>query len=187
MELDENHQTEDRSQELTQMAAKNGLIVGLISIVATYLLYLISTEALLGMPAIGIWLISIIIILYFVKQGRDLNGGYFTFGQAFKHTYTICLVAGALGVVFNYVLYNFLAPELAEETKRITIERTMDMMESFGAAGEGVDAAMEELEKQDYSMTLGKSALSLVYIAIGYGIFSVIAAAFMKKRKPEEF
>ena len=175
------------SQDLTQASAKNGLIVGLVGIIATYVLYLIGTDALLGAPSFAIWAIMLGLIAYFATQAKQMNGGYFTFGEAFKHTFIIAMVSAVVGAVFTYILYNFLAPELSDEVKRITIERTEEMMESFGGGGEAMDAAMEQLENEDYSMTIGKILLQIVYAAVGYGIYSSIVAAIIKKKEPEEF
>ncbi len=172
------------STALLPFSLRYGLTTGLIEIVALYLLYLISTEALLGGPAMAIWVIVMALIIYFAKQIRNLNGGYFTFGQAFLNTFAIAMAAVMITAIFNYVLYNFLAPELADEVKRIAIQNIEKVMGMLGN-GEAMDKAMEEIEKEDFNFTFMKMLQQIFFSAIGWGLFSAIVAAFLKKRKEE--
>jgi len=187
MELDKNNGTAEPRDVLLQASARYGLIVGLVEMIALYLLYAISIEAYLGPPRYGIGIVIITMVVYYAKQVRDLNGGYFEYGEAFLHVFAIFMVSAVVTLLFTYLHYNVLAPELEAETRRLAIENMEEMMNMFGGGSEQMDEVMEELEKQDFSFGVGSIFSGTLASAFIWGIVSAIIAGFIKKREPEDF
>ncbi|MFN9518642.1 MAG: DUF4199 domain-containing protein, partial [Bacteroidota bacterium] len=78
-------------------------------------------------------------------------------------------------------------PTLPEFIKNSTIEKTVAMMEKFGADQEAVDKTLEELNNQDFNFSgsrLGQSYL--LGLLFGAFISLIVAAIFRKQPKPED-
>ncbi|MCH2215799.1 MAG: DUF4199 domain-containing protein, partial [Flavobacteriales bacterium] len=86
----------------------------------------------LGMIAISVigfvgLIISIVFPVIFVKREREANGGFISFGDAFKFCFVALLIGGLIGTGFQILYANAIEPGYAE---RMT-EQALEMSNSF--------------------------------------------------------
>ncbi|WP_448520442.1 DUF4199 domain-containing protein [Rhodoflexus sp.] len=172
---------------MNNTAIRYGLMLAAVGIVVQLLIYVVNVELMASMiSSFVILLISIALIIYFARLLRQARGGFATFGEMFSDIFIMLMISAVAGIIFNYMLYNVIDPDLAETMKRAVIKNSESMFAKLGMSGEQVDAALAEIEKQDMSMTTGKSLQTLLGQGVFYAIISAIMAAIMKKNKPEE-
>lgn len=167
-------------------AIKYGAIMGLVGVGYSTVLYMLGPEVMMGsMSYVGL-VITIGLFVYFGFQLRKDNGGFITFGEAFKGAFVMILVSGAINIMFSALLFNVIDPELADVVKQLTIERMESMFESFNMDQEAIDQAMIGLEEQDFGMGLKNAAIGFF---VNYGAFgaigALILAAIVKKQDPQ--
>lgn len=161
-----------------------GLILGIVSVVLTFLIYFISPESLAsfstGMVILAIFLGALI---YLGIQYRKSIGGFMDFGTGFKFAFIALIIAGLIGIVGNFLLYNVVDPELPGVLVEAQLETTMAMMERFGAADAMTSEQIEEIRKGAASnFTLVGQLKGFGFALIFYGIVALIVAAIIKKR-----
>ena len=175
------------NQEITpaKVALNFGLISGGIGIIYTLMLYIMGTDKL----ASSLWSsISFIIYIFFMVYAglnyRKQTGGFLSFRNGLLISFTTFAVTLFLLFSFTYVLYNVIHPGLSDEIKTKIIENAVETMQYFGAPDEIIDTQIEQLEKQDFSQTLGNLIQSYFSFCIFGFIISLIIAAFIKKKQP---
>lgn len=169
-----------------QHAIKWGIILGLISIIITLVVYLIDIT-LLAKSAVGI-VIFVVYIAALIYAGRDYRsklGGYMSFGKAFTHAFVVLVIAGFIGVVFNYLLFNVIDPDIVPVLVEAQMENAMKAMEAFGGNSntEMIDGMAEGI-KDGY--TLKGQAIGFLWSLIIYAIGALIVGAINKKKNKEE-
>lgn len=186
--LDSNQQSQG-TPGLVNNAAKNGLILGGISIVMVLLIYAINYAVLVQMKMI---LFSLLISVgYAVYAGigyRKEIGGYISFGKAYQHGFIMFVVSSVLYTLFTFLLYYVIDPELPAKLTEASLANTEEMMRGFGMSEDQLDEAMEKArESTENQFSPGKIALGLIFGAIGGAIFALISGAIVKKNQPVAF
>lgn len=163
-----------------------GFILAIISILVQILVYATNVEWMASVTySLLSFLLSLILVIYFGLQLRKARGGFASFKEMFSDIFIMLLVAGVIGILFNYVLFNFIDPQLAETLKQAVIKNSQAMFSKIGMSDSEIDTALAEIEKQDMSVTLVKSIQQLGMVVTFSAIGAVILAAILKK-KPEE-
>lgn len=168
-----------------QHSLKWGAILGLISIIITLVVYLIDIT-LLAKSGVGIaiLIISLAIVIYAGRDYRSKIGGYMSFKDAFLHAFIVFVIAGFIGTLFNYLLYNFIDPEIVPVLIEAQMTNTMKAMEAFGG---GTTEMMDEMAKGlKEAYTLTGQAKAFLWSLIFYAIGALIIGAINKKKNTEE-
>ena len=155
-----------------------GLIVGLISVIISFGLYATGQEQ--GPLR---WLSSLVLIgglVMAMRQFKQMNGGYMSFGQGLGIGTLVSAVTGVLSAIFVYVYMSFVDTG--------AIERMMDKARSDMEARGGLsDEQMEQgLAMTGKFMTAPALTISVLIgsIIIGF-IISLVVSAILKHTKPE--
>ncbi len=160
-------------------ALKNGLFMGVMLIICSYVLYLTDNE---GFIIYKSWVLFLPYLILLYKTGSDarrLNGGWIEFNSAFKDIYVAAIIGMALCTMFEYVLYNIISPELKTMLKEISMEKMGEMFSS-----EMVDTLQSQMsEEQLYSIGYTISTYIVRLIAPGL-IFSLFVSMITKRQKP---
>ncbi|MCE2788174.1 MAG: DUF4199 domain-containing protein [Bacteroidota bacterium] len=173
---------ENQKPNIVQHAMKFGFIMGLFNILVQLAIYLID-KALLVSFSIGIitMIINLILVIYPVRLYRKELEGFISFKEAFIIGLIVFAGSGLITIIFQYLLYNLIDPQLPDYIKEKAIEKTVGLMERFGAGQEEIAKAIEPLEKEDFHQTpskLGSSYLSNVLIG---AVLSLVIAALTRK------
>ena len=166
------------------VAAKHGLVIGLVQILITLLLYLLGTEVMAKFwVSILVFIVTLVLLIISTLRWRRERGGIAIFKDAFVFIFFNFLTLTLISTVFNILLYNLIDPGLPLELKESVIDSTMGVMESFGAPEDAVDQAIADLDKE-FAGKFSVSSLSLQYLySLIFGAFiSLILGAILKKK-----
>lgn len=162
-----------------------GLYLGLITVAFSVAIVLIDYTLTQQTTVSLIPFVLTVTIL--IIAGRDLKeqqGGYLSFKEAFVSSFIIYAIAGAIIVVYQILLYNVFAPEIAENLQKETLNQQVGVWEIMGMSDEEIDeqvAAMQDRNIFGPTWQLIAYAGSLLFGLI----IAAIIAAIVKKNKPE--
>jgi hypothetical protein len=170
------------------IGARFGALAGLICIVLTLVLYLISSEMVFSfwffagfavIVAAKIWA-----IWYVVKLKK-----YVEFKEGLQSAFMVSVVSLLIWTLFNSVLIGVIDKSLIETQKKVTIERTVKWMEKFNAPEDKIDETLDALEKEDYAPTFKKMAMNYAFSLFCGFVYAVILAGLFhyitQKYKPQ--
>jgi large-conductance mechanosensitive channel len=160
-------------------------ILGLISIIITLIAYLIDITLLVQSywPAI-LLVVFLGIPIYAGRDFRSKVGGYLSFKEAFLHALVLLAVGVFIGTVFDYILFNFIDPEIIPILVEVQMENTMKAMESFGGGSTEMMDGMAEGVKKGY--TLQGQALGFLWKLVLCALGALIVGGINKKKNKEE-
>lgn len=157
---------------------RNGLILGLISIVLFLIVYLIDPR-LLSNP----WymLLGFILLFGFMAKAcidaRNEGDGFISFGGAFMAAWLTAIVSMIMGMIFQYVMNTFVDPSLIEIQQEASLEWWGGLMESWGAMDKEEFIEQSQANSQDASnpffMLIGIICGSM-FMAIPAAIYGLI-------------
>jgi hypothetical protein len=161
-----------------------GLILGIISVVITFLIYFINPSIMVSM-SYGLVTLAVLffIVIYFGLQYRKSVGGFMDFGTAFKFSFFALVVSGLISLGGNLLLHHLIDPGLASVLVERQLENQIAMLEKFGVA----DAiSSEQLDKMQTDLDAAYSPFGQLkgfgLLLIIYAIFALILGAIIKKR-----
>jgi hypothetical protein len=161
-----------------------GLILGIISVVVTFLIYFVNPPTMVSMTYAFISLaLFFFLVIYFGLQYRKSIGGYMDFGIAFKFAFITLLVSGLVSLVGNLLLHNLVDPALSSVLVDIQLENQIAMLEKIGV---GDSISSEQLDKMQTDFEAAYTVLGQLkgfgLVIILYAIFALILGAIIKKR-----
>lgn len=167
---------------------KYGLYYFLVSTGITLALYLVDRNLFFNtwISLVTGFGLSILFIYLAIKEDRNDEGGY-TLAEGLKVGIITYAIGTFLGVVFTYILTNFIDPALIEEgiqfAKDIAQKSAETVANMTGMPEADKARMMAELADQEIPnpFTLSKLVLGWVMNLIGGLILSLIVAAIMKK------
>lgn len=162
-----------------------GIIIGVISIVATTLMYVIDVKMFANFwVGLILFFISLIVGIIAVAKTKQGMGGYISFKHAFSVYFIAMAIGAALGTIFMYILFNFIDPGAKEVVINAAIEKTVTMMQNFNVKTEDIRQTVDKMKEND-NFTILNQLKSYVFGLIFYIIIGLIVAAAFKKNKPE--
>ena len=89
-------------------------------------------------------------------------------------------------MIFHFLLYNVIDPELPQKLTEVIISNTEQMMTNFNTPQDKIDEKIAEMT-EDLPNNFTTVGLILGYLKayIGYVIIALITALFARKNKPE--
>lgn len=161
-----------------------GLILGIVSIVMTFLIYFIAPERLASFStAMIILCIFLGALIYLGIQYRKSIGGFMDFGTAFKFAFVALVVAGVMGVVGNSLLYTVVDPDLPAVLADVQMKTTLEMMDRFGASGSMSSEQLDQMKSEFQKAYTPLGMLKGFWVPLlFYAIVSLIVAAIIKRR-----
>lgn len=110
---------------------KNGLIMGAVLCIAAIAMAMISPRAYVLYGRMALLLAALYFMYKIGKDEKELNEGVLAFGEAFKAIFIGSLIAYGLLNAFEFILFNYIKPELNVITQEVAIEmagKTMDFL-----------------------------------------------------------
>ena len=71
-----------------------------------------------------------------------------SFQEALKFTFLAYVIYALIEAIGNYVLYALVDPDLTAKVMEITMQKTMKMMERFGASEQQLEEAMSKVKEE---------------------------------------
>jgi hypothetical protein len=132
---------------------------------------------ILGFLVHGFWVIGSL------KKAQE---GFVTFKEAF----TVFFIANALGLLLSTILtiliFVVIDPDLQTIVKDLTITKTTEMMENFGAQGDQIEKTIEGIKEQDNYSVGAQIKGYFMTLAIS-SIFGLLFSLILKKKKEETY
>lgn len=164
-----------------------GIIMAIISILITTYIYLFDLKLFTNwMVGVAGMVISIIIgIAVVAKTKRDMDNAI-TFKEAFTAYFFTAVVSIVLVLLFNILLFNFIAPEIKEDIKVLQIEFMVETLNRFNAPKEEIAKQVENLQKvspfEVFELVKGS-----VWSFIGHAMFGALLALIFRNRSEITF
>jgi len=161
-------------------ALKFGAIAGIATVIFLFLFYWIERELMLS-PGI-IWSTT---FLYFIGmymaplELRKENEGYLDFKTALRAAFIVWVVANAIYHAFQYVLYNFLDPEMLSVQKNY-MQKNIGQLENM-VSEDYLETFSNNLELLNYDLG---TVIFTYFSSLVAGFFFSAVIARMVRRKP---
>lgn len=169
---------------MNNTGVKWGVIGAISTLVISLVTYVVGPKFYLQA---GSWVGLIVLISILVMAGKEERakmGGYISFQEVLKPIFMTYIITAVASTIMQILMYKVVDPGLADLTKEITMEGLQKMKGVLGE--EGFEAAMEEMEKQDFGGSIRQYVVGLATnILIGFGI-SALIAYFLKRKNPEQ-
>jgi hypothetical protein len=168
-----------------QSAVKPGLIIGLVTLVLSYLAYFIDSSYLAsGYFGLVVLVLFFALIIFFGKEYRKELGGFMSFGAAFNFSFFAILISGVIGLIGNMLLFQVIDPSLPQVLGDLTFESQLEMMGKFGANPDSLaPEVLDEMRQASASnFTLVGQLKAFGFGLIAYAIIALILGAILKKR-----
>ncbi len=168
-------------------AFKWGLIASIIYIVKTYILYYSTDDYSSDTGGIVAKLLDIIIVVACMimasnEYKTNENGGYLTFGKAFKVSYFTGIITSIILAIFNFVFLSFQVDYDALYSKEI--DKAIAKMKEAGMTAEQIAKRIQDTPEFMKSVEF----VSVIVIVMGftiYAIYALISAAITKRKQPD--
>lgn len=168
----------EKQTTTTQIALKWGIISALASIVLMTIMYMTDLWKNTAVSSIISLGIGIVILVMAMKEFKDANGGFMTFGQGFGLGMLASVISAVISILYQQLYMRVIDSSFPEKMKDFQYEQ----MESQGLSEEQIEQAISISEK---FTTGGLSFLFPLLAAIFFSmIMTLIVAAIMKKNKP---
>lgn len=179
----------ENKNSLLNESVKAGLIIGAIGIVVFLIEYVAGIQPVGMLKPILIMLVSLIIsiglLVFFLKQYRSASGGFISFRDAFLFGFITLLVAGFISTIFNFLFVQFFDPAYMKNI----MEAQKDWMENYLSgkmSDDQIQTQLDAVEKQINVTPLKQMLKGLAFSVVFSAIVSLIVGAIMKKN-PDVF
>ncbi len=167
-------------------AVRFGIITGVILLVYTLALYFIDSSLFANM---WMGLIGLVVVIFFavkaIKAKKNGQGNLITLKDAFMTGFVCLVIAGLIGMVANVLVFEVIDPDMKEEVAQIAVDKTVEMMESFGAPAAAIDEALDEMKDLPEQFSFKGQLMSYLKGMFLYAFIALILAAIMKSKKDE--
>lgn len=159
-----------------------GLIAGVLMIAFSLILWLLGMMENKFLVYINYLILAFIMFLAATNWRDKFNGGWMSYGEAFKTGFFVTLIAAVLLILYNYVFFNFIDPEFLAgqmlKTEDAILEANPNISDS------DLETALEMSAKFTSATML--TIFGFIFTVIFGTIISLIVAIFSKKVNPAD-
>lgn len=163
------------------LGVRYGFIAGFMAMFFLTITYVVDPSLLIGNARWGMWGIVAVVMGLCCWRIRKENGNELGFREALRASFLVFLIANIFVTLFNYYMFAFYDPKLAELLRQLDIDylnQIKDTMPSYE-----YEEKVRLTQSVSYAPSFGNVFFSYVVLAIyGFGI-SLIVALFMKREK----
>jgi len=163
-----------------------GIIGGLIFLVLSFGLWALGSVenyvAVTGVTTFIPYLFFILLVVGF-KLRKD-NGGLYSFKEALQFTFVAYVVYALIEAVGNYVLFAIVDPEMTAKVIEITIAKTLQMMEKFGASEAQIEETIKKIQAEPKTTSFKQVFLGLG-LTIVFGFIKALVLSIIVKKNEE--
>ncbi len=182
--------TPTQKPSLERLSAMHGLLIGIVSIVLSFVLRLVDPLLQFSNLWVGLLIFCIIVTLLAVL-GLDVRkkiGGFWSFGEAFKSLMIMAVILCALSTADKFVLFKYIDPELPTKVSAGMLEKTTSILQKTGADQSQIDKATEPFKNGQIEAkmqpTLTNEAIGFGGGVLLYAVINLIIAASIKRNAP---
>ncbi len=159
-----------------------GLLLGVVSVAFNIMLYTMDMHYQQSFMAGIVGMVILVgVLLYAFVNYKKQNEGYLSLSEALKLGLGITLVSAIIGVLYSFVLTEFLDPDMVQKAMDFQIEQMRAANPEISQ--EQIDMRRGMSEK--FSSPLFRSAFQIIgALFVGF-IVSLIGGLIVKKSRPE--
>jgi hypothetical protein len=167
-----------------------GIVGGLIFLVLLFGVWAVgSVENFVAISGVTTFIPYLFIILLVVgfKLRKD-NGGLYSFKEALQFTFVAYVVFALIEALGNYVLYALVDPDMTAKVMEISIAKTLQMMEKFGASEAQVEETVKRMQAEPKITSFKQVFLGLGLAIVFNFVKALILSIIIKKNEevPEQ-
>lgn len=160
---------------------KNGIYLGIASIVFSHVCYLINPKMLLN----GVAFLGFLIIIFFMYRSaveeRRLNEGMLSFGEALKVTFITFIIGSLISSIYVYLMFNHIDTSLNEVMKEVSLDNAETIANLMGTEDQ-IELMHDQIESQNIQMSFSMIFLNYLVSLIFPGfVFALVISAITKK------
>lgn len=166
-------------------AYRAGLIATAVGVIYTLISYFIGIEAFTNfyIPII-LFILIIVYYIFSLKKIKGFSNGDFPFLTAFVNFFVMAAIYIVISQAMYFLLIYVIDPDFGMAVNDAIIEKSIGMMESFGAPEQAISESLVEMEAQFESQSTFMGAMwgmlkNLAFMAV----VGLIVAAVMKSKK----
>jgi hypothetical protein len=185
--LDQKLTTDENSVSLRPTAMRYGLILGLISTIATLGLTAIDMVDYTGEKSNLIsnlitWGITIGVLYMAINEHKNQDlGGFISLGRCVKLGLLIGIISGIIGAIGMTIYFQFIAPEFLGTV----LESMRDRFEEQGLNGDQLESALSMTKMMMSPVSF--AIIGIVFSVIFDVIFALVLGLIMKKEAATPF
>jgi len=163
-----------------------GIIGGLIFLVLSFGLWALgSVENYVAVTGVTTFIPYLFVILLVVgfKLRKD-NGGLYSFKEALQFTFVAYVVYALIEAIGTYVLYAIVDPDMTAKVIEITIAKTLQMMEKFGASEAQIEETIKKIQAEPKTTSFKQVFLGLG-LTIVFGFIKALVLSIIVKKNEE--
>lgn len=169
-----------------RIALKWGFLTALVELLVTSIRYSLNQYVNFLFPILTV-LILIIGTVLAMREFRQVNNGWMSYGESISLTLLMFAIIGIMDSTYQQVYQTYIDPAYTEKT----LSQTRDMMERFGAKDEQLEQFDEQVEDADSKPRKGMAGISFIgsilFWVFGGFVLALIVGAFMRKTKSNPF
>ncbi|WP_121665726.1 DUF4199 domain-containing protein [Mesonia aquimarina] len=170
----------ENTPSIKNIAFTYGIGIGLLGILQLVLMYVLNLQQDNYLFGAILFIISIIIYVFGIKDFKAKNNGYLSLTQALKLGLAIAAIGGVIGALYSFIHYNYIYPEFIdiqiENAEKAMRENQPSMTE------EQINQALTMSRKFTNPFVLSTFAL-IGTLFFGF-LISLVAGLIMKKNDP---
>lgn len=165
---------------MKNISVKFGVIGGLFLIAFTLIQYLTGTLASMWMGFIP-FVITIVIIVLSAKQTKKAQNGIITLKEVFLTAFITGAIISLLSIVFQFLLFNVIDPDLPQEMEAQLINNTVEMLEKFETPDSVIDETVGKIQGTiEETYTIGGLLINFIKGLLFQAFLALIIALIVK-------
>ncbi len=162
-----------------------GIVGGLIFLVLLFGLWAVgSVENFVAVTGVTTFIPYLFIILLVVgSKLRKDNGGLYSFKEALQFTFVAYVVFALIEAIGNYALFALVDPDMTAKVMEISIAKTLQMMEKFGASEAQIEETIKRMQAEPKVTSFKQVFLGLGLAIVFNFVKSLILSVIIKKNE----
>lgn len=161
-----------------------GLLSGLVGVLFFISLYLVGAKSFASPLALIAYVVPLVFAVLACIKAKQVGEGYLEFGKALKTAFGVFVISTFCTTLALYVLLNFVDEDFRQALTQISMEQTEKILKKFNTPQDKIDEALTGMAKGN-QYSFGKLMLGYVFYCIPWFLLSLIIAAIVKKKNPE--
>jgi hypothetical protein len=173
-------------ESLYTNAARHGLIVGAMAVMLSAIAYATSLSFLGSIKyVVCAFALYIGYVIYAGISYRNRIGRYISYRKAYVHGFIVLATAGIVNVVFGFVLYDIIDPDLATKLPVEIIANTEDLMRSMNAPESTIDETISDMKRDlPGEFTVTGRIKNFFTLLIYDAVILLITSLIVRKNEP---
>lgn len=165
---------------------KFGLILGVFSILATTLMYVIDLKLFVNIwIGLVLFFVSLTIGIVSVARSKKEIGGFITFKEAFTAFFITMAIGLALNILFSILLFNVIDPGAAITIRENIIEYTVNMLQKAGTPTAKIKEQIETMRSTN-SYSIGNQIQTYFWFLLFYIIVGLLVAVALRNKTSQD-